>query len=247
MAGFAPIPQNFPPGYVPDTGTPPLEGGVPWEQPGGSILGKWWATLKAVNSETRPFFAAAAQNEKGEAIFFAMISGGISGAFIGILYMLIFGLVGLGLALGMPAGKGAGPFSSSAFAAGFSVGIGILYAFLITVGAAMGAAVRPFIWGGLHHLLLLLFRSVGETKSFMHTVRVAAYAEGASMPWIWIPIAGPFLALYYGVKGIVVGYDETHKCGVGKALLVLFAPVICCCGCQAFLILLGAIPALTKP
>ncbi len=246
--GFAPMPQNFPPGYVPDTGTAPLEGGVPWEQKGGSFLGKWWATLKACNGDTRPFFAAAAQNEKGDALFFAMVSGGVSGAFIGLLYMVIFGMLSLGFALGMPlGGKGGSAPISGAVAAGFSLGIGILYAIFITVGSAMGAAVRPFIWGGLHHVLLLMLGGVGERKTFMHTVRVAAYAEGASMPWIWIPIAGPFIAAFYGIKNLVVGYDETHRCGIGRALLVLFAPVLCCCGCQALMIAMGALPALMKP
>ena len=246
--GFAPMPQNFPPGYVPDTGTAPLEGGVPWEQKGGSFLGKWWATLKACNHETRPFFAAASQNEKGDALFFAAVSGGVSGAALGLLYLLIFGALSLGFALGMPTGgKGGSPAISGAMAAGFSLGIGIIYAVFITVGSAMGALVRPFLWGGLHHLLLMMLGGIGERKSFMHTVRVAAYAEGASMPWIWIPIAGPFFALYYGVKNLVVGYDETHRCGVGKALLVLFAPFLCCCGCQALVMLVGASPALFKP
>jgi hypothetical protein len=246
--GFAPMPQNFPPGYVPDTGTAALEGGVPWEQKGGSFFGKWWATLRACNGETRPFFAAAAQNEKGEAIFFAMVSGGVSGAFVGLIYVLVFGLLSLGFALGMPTGgRGGSSVMSGAFASGLSLGIGIVYAIFITIASAMGAAVRPFVWGGLHHLLLMLLGGVGERKTFMHTVRVAAYAEGASMPWIWIPIVGPFIAMFHGIRGLVVGYDETHQCGIGRALLVLFAPVICCCGCQALMIAAGALPAMMKP
>jgi hypothetical protein len=174
----------------------------------------------------------------------------VSGACVGLLYLVIFGAISMGFALGgIPVGGkgGGGPFASSAMAAGFSLGIGIAYAIFITIGAAMGAAVRPFLWGGLHHLLLLLLGGVGERKSFMHTVKVAAYAEGASMPWIWVPIAGPFIAVFFGIKDLVVGYDEVHKCGIGKALLVLFAPLLCCCGCWLLVALFGAMPALFRP
>ncbi|MEZ4315211.1 MAG: hypothetical protein R3F14_44920 [Polyangiaceae bacterium] len=117
------MPQNFPPGYVPDTGTAPLEGGVPWEQSGGSFLRKWWETVKACNHQTRPFFAAAAQNEKGDALFFGMVSGAVQGAALGLLYVLMFGALSLGLALGMPAGGKGGPMAG-AFGAGSAWGSG---------------------------------------------------------------------------------------------------------------------------
>jgi hypothetical protein len=245
------MPANLPPGYTPEGATATLEGGIPWEQKGGSFVSKWWATLKACNGETRPFFAAAAQNEKGDAITFAMVSGGVSGACFGLLYVLIFSLLSAGLLIGMPAlggGKSSGGAAlSGAMAAGFSFGIGIVYAILITASAAIGAAARPFIWGGLHHVLLMMLGGIGERKTFMHTVRVAAYAEGASMPWIWIPIAGPFIAMFFGIKNLVVGYDETHRCGTGKATLVLFAPFLCCCACNALLLAFGLLPAIMKP
>lgn len=246
---FAPMPQNFPPGYVPEGGAGALAGGVPWEQKGGSMMSKWWATVKAVNNETRPFFAAASQNEKGDAIFFAMVSGGVSGAFIGLLYMVIFTVVGAGMFMAFSGrhASGSSGMGSGAFAAGFTVGIAIVYAVVITASSAIGAAGRAFIWGGLHHVLLMLFGGIGERKSFMHTVRAAAYAEGAALPWIWIPVAGPFIAAFYGIRNTIVGYDETHKCGMGRAALVLFAPALCCCACMAFAMLLGGLPALFKP
>lgn len=245
-AGFVPMPQNLPPGYTPDTGTAALAGGVPWEQKGGSFVAKWWATVKAVNNDTRPFFAAAGQNESGDAITFAMVSGAVSGAAIGLFYFLIFAAFSAGLMIALPGlGHGAkGSAGGAAMAAGFTFGMGIFYALMITVMSAMTAAVRPFLWGGLHHVLLSLFGGIGERKTFMHTVRVAAYAEGASMPWIWVPIAGPFIAIFFGIKDLVQGYDEVHRCGTGKALLVLFSPLICCCACNLLLALLGVIPAL---
>ncbi len=244
------MPANLPPGYTPEGATGTLEGGIPWEQKGGSVASKWWATVNACNGQTRPFFAAAAQNEKGDAITFAMVSGAVSGACIGLLYVVIFGMISAGIMVGMPAlggGKGGSSALTGAMAAGFSFGIGIVYAVLITASASVGAAARPFIWGGLHHVLLMMLGGIGERKTFMHTVRVAAYAEGSAMPWIWIPIAGPFIAMFFGIKNIVVGYDETHRCGVGKATLVLFAPFLCCCACNLILVALGLLPMIMKP
>ncbi len=242
------MPAGLPPGYTPEGVTATLQGGIPWEQKVGSFLGRWWATVKACNSETRPFFACAAQNEKGDALTFAMVSGAVSGAFIGLLYVLIFAALSMGLMIGLPALGG--PKSSagaSAMAAGFTIGFGILYGFMITVMSAIGSVVRAFLWGGFHHVLLMLLGGIGERKTFMHTVRVAAYAEGAAAPWIWIPIAGPFLVLFFGIKDLVLGYDETHRCGIGKALLVLSAPFLCCCACNIVLFALGLLPQLMKP
>ena len=133
------------------------------------------------------------------------------------------------------------------FAAGFTVGFGIFYALIITVSSAVGAAGRAFIWGGIHHIVLLLFGGVGAQKSFMHTVRAAAYAEGSAMPWLWIPIAGPFIAAFYGIRNTVIGYDEAHHCGIGRAVIALFSPAICCCGCAGLMAAMGAIPALMGP
>ncbi len=248
-SGFAPMPANLPPGYVPSGATENLQGGVPWEQKGGSFLTKWWSTVKACNNETRPFFAAASQNESGDAITFAMVSGAVSGAFIGLLYVILFSMLSAGILIGMPAlsGSRGGSPAMSGLMAGFSIGIGIFYALIITASSAVGAVMRAFVWGGIHHVLLMLFGGIGERKTFMHTVRVVAYAEGASVPWIWIPIAGPFIALFFGIKDIVVGYDETHRCGVGKAILVLFAPVLCCCICNLVFVLLGFLPFLGRP
>lgn len=244
------MPANFPPGYVPEGDTAPLQGGIPWEQKGGSFVAKWWNTLKACNSQPRPFFAAAAQNEKGDAILFAMVSGGVSGAFLGALYLVIMVMISAGVMLAMPSARGGHGGSGVApgmFAAGFTVGFGILYAFMITVMSAIGAAARAFIWGGIHHIVLLLFGGIGAQKSFMHTIRAAAYAEGSALPWLWIPIAGPFIAAFYGIRNTVIGYDEAHRCGIGRALLALFSPAICCCGCMGLMAAMGAIPALMGP
>jgi hypothetical protein len=40
---------------------------------------------------------------------------------------------------------------------------------------------------------------------------------------------------------MVVGLDETHKCGIGKALLAVFLiPALCMCCYIAFAVVVGA-------
>ncbi|MFO0586139.1 MAG: hypothetical protein U0441_01305 [Polyangiaceae bacterium] len=235
---FAPMPANFPPGYTPETDTAALQGGIPWEQKSGSLLARWWDTVKAANSQPRPFFAACAQNEKGEAILFAMVSGLLGGALFGLFYIVIMIAVSAGLMLGLPhAGRGA--HGAEMFAAGITVGLGVFYAITFTIFGAVAAVVRAFLWGGVHHLVLMLFGGVGQGRSFMHTVRALSYAEGAAIPWACIPIVGPFIALFYAIRNVAIGYDEAHRSGIGRALLAVFSPAMCCCCCMGFFALLG--------
>lgn len=244
-AGWPRGPEPTPPPGYPPAVTPALEGGVPWEQTTGSVFTRWWETVKAVNNDTRAFFSAAAQNESSGAITFAMMTGAMVGLAIGLLYLVIFTIFGAAImaALSTLGARGsASPGASvgaGALAAGIGFGVGLIYAVIITAGATMGAAIRPFLWGGIHHVVLLMLGGVGERKTFMHTARVAAYTEGASLAWVLIPIAGPFLAAIFGVKNLLQGYDETHRCGIGKALLAVFAPFLCCCLCYLLIAAMG--------
>ena len=232
------MPANFPPGYTPETDTAALQGGIPWEQKGGNLLAKWWDTVKAANRQPRPFFAACAQNEKGDAIVFAMVSGLLGGALFGLLYIVIVLAVSAGLMMGF-APRGHGSAAPQMFAAGITLGLGVFYAIMFTIGGAVIAVMRAFLWGGVHHLVLMLFGGTGQGRSFMHTVRALAYAEGAAIPWAVIPVVGPFIALFYAIRNVAIGYDEAHRSGVGRALIPIFSPAACCCCCMGVFTLLG--------
>jgi hypothetical protein len=229
----------MPPGYTPQTGASPLGGGVPWEGEGG-LFGRWWETVKAANGDSRPFFAAAAQNESGNAITFSMMAGGLGGAVMGLIYAIIFGIFGtaiMAIFSSVPARGVAG--AGGAMAAGMGI-LAIFYFFALAIGGVVGGAIGPFIGGGIHHLILMMLGGIGQGKTFMHTVRVAAYGYGAAQAWMLIPIP-PLAALVtavFGIKNLAIGYDETHKCGTGKALLAIFAPLICCI-CYAAMVALG--------
>lgn len=227
--GAPPPPPGMPPGYTPPTGgSAPMASGVPWESGEGGYLGRWWATVKAVNFETRPFFAAAAQSTAGglPAATFNMVSGALFGFCIGLLYLLMFAIFGMA---GMFAGVTGGSSSAGAAAAGIGIGMGIVYLIIMTVGQAFSGFINPWVGGGIHHLLLMLFK--GANKTYDHTVRGFGYSMGAATPWMLIPVLGIFPMMVFSFKNLVQGYDEIHQCGVGKVLLALFSPVLCCCLC----------------
>jgi hypothetical protein len=228
----------MPPGY-PAASATPLAGGVPWESHELGLLSRWWETFKAVNFHGRAFFAAARQgNDAVSACVFNTMSGAIWGFAIGFLmflFMLLVGAVGIaqGAAQKMPGMGGA--------VAGVSIGIGLLYVvFTVTIGAAIGF-VGPWVHGGIHHLLLLMFGGTASDKGYEHTVRAYAFAIGAATPWFLIPV--PFLnslmVAVFAFINLLVGYDETHQAGMGKVLFALFAPVLLCCGCYMMLAILG--------
>jgi hypothetical protein len=139
----------------------------------------------------------------------------------------VFGGIGALITSGIFGSSGAGA-STAVFGLMSMMGFGI--ALFYPVMLVLGALISPWIYGGIHHLTLALFG--GVTKSYTHTVRVVGYSHAAYF-WCVIPIIGPFAALILTVISLVVGLDETHKCGVGKALgAVLLIPGICCmCWC----------------
>jgi hypothetical protein len=236
--GFAaqPPPPGMPPGHVPSTsGTAPLTEGLPWESRQGGLFSRWWATVKVANFETRPFFAAAVQYNSGgvPACTFNMMSGAISGFVFGLIYLVLFTVLGAAGVLSSLRGPAPGLASASA---GFGVGIGLFYLVVMTVGQAMGGFINPWIVGGIHHLVLMLFG--GAHRNYEHTVRGFGYAMGAAMAWGLIPALGVFPMLVFSWKNIVQAYDEIHQCGVGKAVLAMLAPVLVCCGCYALFVAL---------
>lgn len=221
----------MPPGHVPDGGgggAAPLAEGVPWEAQHGGWFGKWWATVRTVNFETRPFFASAAHSTGGglPAATFNMVSGAVFGFAIGLVYFM-FG-VAFGM-FGLFAGASSGSKGAGAAMAGVGIGIGIVYLLVMTVGQAFAGFINPWIGGGIHHLLLMLFK--GANRGYEHSVRVFGYSMGAAQPWALIPVLGVFPMMVFSFKNLVQGYDETHQCGVGRVLIALLSPLICCCLC----------------
>lgn len=240
--GFAPQPAGYPPGYQ-----PPTSGPVPWENSSLAFFTRWWLTTREVLFNPRVFFGAAAQSDDPwpsitYAVTTSVMAGLILGALAGLVYMIFGSLLAtfFGTILG---GRGAGGTSPGPAIFGIFGVLGLGIAVLYPIMFAFLAFVGPFINGGIYHLTLALFG--GATRSYTHSVRVAGYSH-ASYLWLMIPIPAlsPVIAAIFALVALVVGLDETHKCGVGKAILgVVSIYGLCCicwCGLQGTLAAVGA-------
>ncbi|RLB60579.1 MAG: hypothetical protein DRI90_13420 [Deltaproteobacteria bacterium] len=224
----------MPPGYQPTGGGSPLQGGVPWESEHGSMLGRWWETMTAVNFRGRPFFTSAAQSDDAvSACMFSMTTGAIGGAIMGMFYMIFFAIWGTAMFAAF------GSHKAGAAMAGMGIGMGILAWLLMVVGGCIAGFIGPWIGGGIHHLVLAMVGGVGQDKDYAHSVRVNAFAQSAAYLWAPIPGVGGLVSLGFSAKNHIEGYDITHGCGGGKAFLAWFSPVICCC-CSYFMLFMFA-------
>ena len=225
--GFAPPPAGYPPGYT----APGAAGVVAWEDASKGLFARWWETTKGALFNTRPFYAGVAQSDNPwPALTYAVMSGVMAGLSIGITMAVIY------LALGQVGGKAmasSGAAGAPSPAAMMSI-MGVAAIFIYPVMFAVSSFINPWISGGLQHLTLMIFK--GATKPYTASVRVAAYSHAYYL-WMMVPFLGYALgwlpAMIFSIIGSIVGLDETHKCGTGKAALAVFLiPVllgICCC------------------
>jgi hypothetical protein len=230
--GFAPPPPGYPPGY-----TPMAAGGVvAWEDKSLGLFARWWGTFKEVCFNGKRFHAAAAQSEDPwPAITFAVTNGAILGVllgvFIAIMYLAIGGIGAIAAASGGRgmAGPGAAVFGTiAAMGIGFAIAMPIVY---ITLGF-----IGPWISGGIHHVGLMI--TGGATRPYSSTVRVVGYSSAPEVFGV-IPGVGGLLWFALKIVSLVIGLDETHKCGTGKAVFAALLPFIlicvCYCGCYSVL------------
>jgi hypothetical protein len=239
--GYGP-PPGMPPGWQPNHQA--LDGGIPWESSAGNILGRWWSTLGAI-LKGRPFFAAAATSDDAmSAVTFHAMTFAMFGALVGLVYFVIFSLIGTAfLAVLAPLTKGLGGMF-----AGGAVMAGAAFWFAAIVCGGVGGFVLPWLTGGIHHVVLALLGGVPPDRSYSHTVRAHAYANGGATVFAVIPYLGALVSFGLGIKNHLEAYDEMHHCGGGRALAAYVAPVVCsCCGCVGGLGLFGSVASALSP
>lgn len=230
--GFAPPPAGYPPGYTPQS----TVGAVAWEDASKGIFGGGWETFKEACFNPRAFFAGVAQSDNPwPAITFGMASNGLAGflygIFISVIYLFIGGIMASALgAGGRGFGPGPGPGGPAAMI-GVMGAMGVFAVIAYPIMFALSALISPWISGGVYHLMLLLFR--GATKPYTSTVRVMGYSNAATL-WMVIPGIGSLVSVGFHLVLTVVGLDEVHKCGTGKAVAAVLVPVVLFCGCCCF-------------
>ena len=112
----------------------------------------------------------------------------------------------------------------------------IVYLIAGTVIYAVYGFIKPWIMGGIDHLMLMMFGGVADGKGYSDTVRAHAYASASAWAWMIIPIPylNYFIFLVFTVINHVHAYDEVHRCGGGKAFAAAVIPAFTCCCCAPF-------------
>lgn len=224
--GFAPPPAGYPPGYTPQS----VVGAVAWEDSSKGIIGGGWETFKEACFNPRAFFAGVAQSDNPwPSITFGMATGGLAGFLYGVFISLVYLALGgmMAAALGGARGVGAGA-GGPGMMMGVMGAMGVFAIIVYPIMFAMSALIGPWISGGVYHLMLMLFK--GATKPYTNTVRVCGYSN-ASTIWMVIPGLGSLVSIGFHLVLTVIGLDETHKCGIGKAIAAVLVPVVLFCGC----------------
>jgi phage FluMu protein Com len=201
--------------------------GPPWERDGQNV-NSYIETVKVMLSN--PSFAYADMRREGgfgKPLLFAII-----GSFIAIIAANIYNLLFSGLLGGL-----GGRFGNAELGGLFAGGMIGMVCSIIVVPAMVAAAM--FIGSGIQHLMLMLVG--GARYGFETTLRVVAYAAGATAPIQLIPFVGGLIAVIAQLVLIVIGYTKAHEISTGKAVLAVLLPTLICC--VAGILLWGAIIA----
>lgn len=223
--GFAPPPAGYPPGYNPQSAAGP----VAWEDSSKGMIGGGWETFKDACFTPKTFFAGVAQNDNPwPSITFGMATNGLAGflygVFISIIYLAIGGIMAATVS-GSSRGMGSG---GPGMMLGMMGALGVFAVFAYPLMFALLALITPWICGGVYHLMLMMMS--GATKPYTNTVRVCGYSNAGTM-WMVIPGIGGLVSIGFHLVLTVVGLDETHKCGTGKAVAAVLIPLVLVCGC----------------
>jgi len=174
------------------------------------------------------FFAGVAQNDNPwPAITFGMATGGFAGFLYGVFVSIIYLAIGGVMAAALGGTRGIGSAGPGMMMGAMGL-VGVFAIFVYPMLFAMSALIGPWITGGVYHLMLLLLR--GATRPYTTTVRVVGYSNAATL-WMLIPGVGSLVSLGFHLVLAVIGLDETHKCGVGKAIAAVLLPIVLICGC----------------
>jgi hypothetical protein len=194
----------------------------------------WWETTKTVLFKPTDFYRRLAPTGKmGDAILFAVIwfiFNGIVAALYGLVFQgAQFGLMGL-LEQGGFQGQ-ENPFGP--LGRGGAVGVSFVTNLVCT--PVMGL-VWMIILAGIYHLILMVVK--GANQPFEATLRVVCYAT-SYMIWILIPICGGLIGWVYSIVLAIIGLNEVHKSGGGKAAAAVLAPLLLCLTCILAAVIIG--------
>lgn len=218
---FSQPPPPPPSGFDPD----PSRTGPAWEEP-GPIFARFAQTAQALLLGPTAFFRTMRRaGGLGPPIVFGVI-GSVLGGVVSAIYQMVLSTMTAGM-------QGPDAARDQAILGLFSTGC-------IAIVMPVGAVLSMFIGSGIYHLMLLL---LGEARRpFETTLRVSAYATGATSVLSLVPLCGSVVGGIYALVAAIIGLAHAHEISTGKAAVAVLLPIGVCC--VLVLVFYGAIAAL---
>jgi hypothetical protein len=102
----------------------------------------------------------------------------------------------------------------------FSTGCVIVILPIVTV-------LSMFVGSAIYHVMLLLLG--GARRPYETTLRVTAYASGATALVNLVPICGAVVAPIWSIVATIIGLARAQEISTGKAAAAVLLPVVMCC------------------
>lgn len=217
----APLSSSGPSPFAPSGN---VRSGPPWEQTEKPLVGRFVETVVLSYTNTMVLFGDMRRTGGlGAPLLFAIISGTI-GMVIGTLPQLLLQVV----VLGAEAQRDA---ASLGMMAGMSVGMAVG----LMIAAPLRAILGAFIWSGIYHVMLILFRSAHFP--FEATFRAVAYSFSASSLIMALPCCGQHVYLIVSTVFAIIAIMKVQEISGVLATAVVVAPLVICCGAFVTVIL----------
>lgn len=208
-------------GMAPDSAPPATGPAMPaWER--GASFANFFATIRDVAIDPVRTFDALPTGGIGRTLGFNYLAALPSWFCGSLVYGMLFALLGAAALMG-----------GGAEAERLSRSLGTLGAGGIALGIAMALAcflaflpLLNFIFAGVAHLFLLPW---SPKRGYQATYRVVAYAQGAFLPFFFIPCL-IYVALPWSIVATVIGFSRVHRMDwwkVALSILMVFCCLIC--------------------
>ncbi len=241
--GAAPPPAPSGPGWVPPPppAVPPgTEQSAPFvRRKELGFVASYWETLRRSAAEPGAFFRNLRIDQTGSAVLFGVV-GWTLGAWASAVYGWAASASWVGMMRHiverMPRRGEFDPAIIEGLAARASA-IGFVGQI---VAAPLVSLVAIYLFAGIVHLFLLLFRGAG--RGFDATLTAVGYAAGLYLFQV-LPFCGGLIALVWALVVVIAGIGETQRCGNGKAAAASLAPfaLLVCCACGVGMLIAAGI------
>jgi len=242
--GAPPPPAAAPPG--PGWRPPPPPAAAP---PGGEsapfvrrkelgFVAAYWETLKRSASEPGAFFRPLRIDQSGSAVLFGVV-GMTLGAWVSAVYGWAASASWMGMMRQLMERMPRRGEFDPALIEGLAARAGAIGFVGQIVAAPLVSLVAIYLFAGIVHLFLLLFRGAG--RGFDATLTAVGYAAGLYLFQV-LPLCGGLIALVWALVVAIAGIGETQRCGTGKAAAATLAPflLLVCCACGVGMLIAAA-------